>query len=386
MTVRDLRTAALPIVRSDTVRSSAGGVMVRTTPGSPESVDLIVLDSHGRDLSPTAAQAVERVLARQEFRRAFPGEIGELMSPARAIEDYTQAVLRVVDVTGVREAGLKVVVDTAGGTSSLILPTLLGDLGISLMTVNARLDRSQPTETERSRAESLEQLASLVASSHADVGVRVDPTGERLSLVDETGRVFDDGRALLVMLDLVAAERRHGTVALPVTITRVAEQVTAFHQVGVTWTRTSPDDLARVAASPGLVFGGDGRGGFVVPEVGSSPDALATVVRLLGLVARTQLTLSAIDRRIPEAHVVRHRLDTPWQRKGGIMRAVLEAAGDRTVDHTDGVRVVEPDGSWALVLPDPDAPFTWVWAEAGDDEAADDLAHEWMDVVDRAAR
>jgi mannose-1-phosphate guanylyltransferase/phosphomannomutase len=148
--------------------------------------------------------------------------------------------------------------------------------------------------------------------------------------------VFDDGRALLVMLDLVAAERRHGTVALPVTITRVAEQVTAFHQVGVTWTRTSPDDLARVAASPGLVFGGDGRGGFVVPEVGSSPDALATVVRLLGLVARTQLTLSAIDRRIPEAHVVRHRLDTPWQRKGGIMRAVLEAAGDRTVDHTDG--------------------------------------------------
>ena len=46
------------------------------------------------------------------------------------------------------------------------------------------------------------------------------------------------------------------------------------------------------------------------------------------------------------------------------MRAVVEEAGDRAVDTTDGVRVVEDDGSWALVLPDPAEPITHVWAEA----------------------
>ncbi len=384
--VRDLRTSALPIVRSDTARNSAGGVMVRTSPGVPESVDLVFMDRYGRDLAPEARKKIERVMGRQEYRRAFPGEIGELETPSRAVEDYTQEVLRRVDITGVREAGLKVVVDTAGGTSALVLPTLLGDIGISVMTVNGRLDVTMPTETDRSRAEAMERLGELVASSHADVGVRFDPTAERLSLVDETGRVFDDGRALLVMLDLVAAERRHGTVALPVTTTRVAEEVTAFHNVGVTWTRTAPDDLARASEQTDLVFGGDGRGGFVVPEAGPSPDALATFVRLLGLVARTQLTLSAIDARIPQAFVVRYDLETPWVRKAGLMRAVLEAAGDRMVDTTDGVRVVEPDGSWALVLPDPEAPLTRVWAEASSQEAAEDLADEWTDVVGRAAR
>ena len=46
------------------------------------------------------------------------------------------------------------------------------------------------------------------------------------------------------------------------------------------------------------------------------------------------------------------------------MRAVVEAAGDRDVDTTDGVRVVEDDGRWALVLPDPAEAVTHLWAEA----------------------
>ncbi len=40
-----------------------------------------------------------------------------------------------------------------------------------------------------------------------------------------------------------------------------------------------------------MVFAGDGRGGFVIPEFSPFLDAIAAFVRLLGLVARTRLTL-----------------------------------------------------------------------------------------------
>ncbi len=75
-------------------------------------------------------------------------------------------------------------------------------------------------------------------------------------------------------------------------------------------------------------------------------------MRLIGLVARTQLTLSQIDARIPRAHVLKRDLATPWAVKGLVMRRVVEEAGDRFVDTTDGVRVVETDGRWVMVLPD----------------------------------
>ena len=57
--------------------------------------------------------------------------------------------------------------------------------------------------------------------------------------MDEKGEMVSDDRALLVVLDLVAAERKAGRVALPVTTTRVAEQVCRFHGVEVNWTPTS---------------------------------------------------------------------------------------------------------------------------------------------------
>jgi mannose-1-phosphate guanylyltransferase/phosphomannomutase len=135
----------------------------------------------------------------------------------------------------------------------------------------------------------------------------------------------------------------------------------------------------------GTLLAGDGRGGFVIPEVGTALDAMAAFVRLLGLVARTQLRLSEIDERIPRAHLGRASVPTPWAVKGQVMRAVVEAAGDRRLDTTDGVRVVEADGSWALVLPDPSEPLTHVWAEGPDECTSEGLLERWCKIVEAAA-
>ena len=380
--VHDLEVAPLPVARFQTREGpAAGGVMLRTTPGDAQSVDIVFLDAQGADLSPAQQRGLERVLSRQEFRRAFPGEIAERTFPSRTVETYARELLRAVDMTGVEEAGLKIVLDTAGGAVSLVLPTLLGRLGIDVLTVNNRLSETAANETMVDRMRDLDRLGELVSSSRADFGVRFDQVGERLALVDELGHLVQDDRALLVVLDLVAAERRGGRIALPVTTTRVAEQVTGFHGTQILWVSTAPDDLTRAAASPDVIFAGDGRGGLVIPEFSPALDGLAAFVRLLGLVARTKLTLSQIDARIPRAHLVRRSVPTPWAVKGAVMRTVMQAASPRHVDTTDGVRVVEEDGRWALVLPDPAEAVTHIWAEGSGAGEATELLTSWVDVV-----
>ena len=264
--VRDLEAVPLTVARFETGREdSAGGVYIRTTLGDPQGVDILFLDPDGADLSQAAQRKLERVFGRQEYRRAFPGEIAELSYPPRVVETYTRELLRRVDIRGVREAELKIVLDCAGGVASLVLPSLLGKVGVEVLTLNAGLDEANPTETLAERMRDLERLGELVSSSRAAFGVRFDPVGERISLVDENGELVGDDRALLVMLDLVAAERRGGRVALPVTTTRVAEQVCRFHGVQVEWTSTSQDVLTKAAAQPGR----DLRGG----RPGRLPDA-----------------------------------------------------------------------------------------------------------------
>ncbi|WP_103566161.1 sugar phosphate nucleotidyltransferase [Actinomadura rubteroloni] len=382
--VQDLEACTLPAARFRAAREEcAGGVYVRTTPGDSQSVDIMFFDPSGADLSQAAQRKLERVFGRQEYRRAFPGEIAELTYPARSAEAYTRDLLDRVDTGGVREAELKIILDCAGGTASLVLPSLLGRVGVEFLTRGNALDEITPTETAEQRAAGLARLGELVASSRAAFGVRFDTVGERISLVDENGAVIPDDRALLVLLDLVAAERRGGRVALPVTTTRVAADVCAAHGVEVIWTTTAQPDLTRAAAAPDVIFAGDGRGGFVVPEFGSSVDGLAAFLRLVGLVARAGRPLSRIEGAIPAAHLLRRSVPTPWAAKGGVMRRVVEAAGDAVIDTTDGVRVVDGD-RWTLVLPDPAEPVTHLWAEAPDAAAARDLVDTWAAVVEGA--
>jgi mannose-1-phosphate guanylyltransferase / phosphomannomutase len=386
--VVDLEAQPMPVARFETARSDcSGGIALRTTPGDPQSIDIIFMDSDGADLSQAAQRKLERVFSRQEYRRAFPGEIAELSYPPRVVEAYTNELLRCIDMNGVFGAGLRVVVDCAGGTTSLVLPSLLGKIGFEdVLTVNNRLDESSPTESLAAMRAGLHRLGELVSSAGAAFGVRFDQVGERIALVDDRGALVSDDRALLVVLDLIAAERRGGRVALPVTTTRVAEEVCRNHGVQVDWTPTSLHGLYEAAARPDVIFAADGKGGFVVPAFARSIDGIAVFAQLIGLVARTRLTLSQIGARIPEANLLKRSMPTPWAAKGMVMRTVVEAAGDREIDTTDGVRVIEPGRGWILVLPDPLEAVTHLWAEGNDPDTAQALIDEWATVVERAGR
>ncbi len=376
-----LGMSPVPVARSHVGRNCDGGIVARTAPGKPDSLRLMFLDADGVDIDQRARQDLERIVNRHDIMRTAPTEVGSVSAPMGAVEDYVGAVVSATDMTGVAEAGLRIVVDTAGGTGAMILPTLMSQAEVDVITVNSRLTPNRTTGSAEERSESLRRLGLLVASSRAALGVRISPTGERLSIVDETGRVLSDDRALLVVLDLLAAERRSGVVAVPVTTTRVAEQVAAYHGVHMIWSPTGAQALSKASTAEGLILAGDADGGFVIPAVGRSSDAMAALVVLLGLVARTRLTLRQIDTRIPSTTLLREQIPMPWALKASAMRAVREAAGEAPIDETEGVRIMFPDRAWVLVAPDPSAAAVRMWAESPREHEAHELMAAWRQVV-----
>ena len=129
--VVDLEAQPLPVVRFETAREHYSGVAIRTTPGHP------VLRRHhlprraGRRAVPgRPAQAGARLFP-AGVPAGLPGRDRRAQLPARVVESYTHELLRCVDMSGVREADLKVVADCAGGTTSLVLPSLLGIIGVA---------------------------------------------------------------------------------------------------------------------------------------------------------------------------------------------------------------------------------------------------------------
>src|SRR5690606_9414937 len=174
-----LAAAPLPVARFHPARQDVrGGIALRTTAGDPQSVDIVFMDETGADLSQAAQRKLERVFTRQEYRRAFPGEIAELSFPARAVDTYARELPRCVDIRRVTWGNMKVVVDCADGTASFVQRSLRRQAGVVVLTVNDRLDDAAPTEPLAARRRDLQRLAELVASSRAAFGVRFDPVGE----------------------------------------------------------------------------------------------------------------------------------------------------------------------------------------------------------------
>src|SRR5215213_1458866 len=106
--VDDLEVAPVPTTRFQ-IRSqrSQGGITVRLVAGDSQSVVLRFFDDLGVDISENAARKIERLLHREDFRRVFPGDIGDIGYPPRALEYYTAALVDAVDVPAIRGASFK---------------------------------------------------------------------------------------------------------------------------------------------------------------------------------------------------------------------------------------------------------------------------------------
>jgi mannose-1-phosphate guanylyltransferase/phosphomannomutase len=383
--LRDLRAVTTALVRNDTARYSDGGVVLRTTPGRPDSIDVLFLNSHGGEISSHQREAIERIYTRKEFRRPLPSDIGDIRTPHRVLDDYANDVEAEITMDAIRRAHPRIVLDAGGGPSVGVLSMIMGRLGLDALTVGAAMEEEAAADQAPYREAALRRLSGLVVSSGASIGARLGPTGERLSIVDELGRVIEDGRMLLIMLDLMAASRHSGCVAVPVTTSRLAEEVAAYHGTSVRRIGAGSAALAAAATEPDVILAGDGRGRFVLPALAPGPDAISALMMLLSLMADTDLSLSQLNARIPATSVIARTVTVPWHRRAGAMRAVRLSAEGTEVDTLDGIRVVHDDGSWCLVMPEDDQACLTLYAEAADAKTAERLLDHWQKVVENAS-
>ncbi len=377
MNVLDLEVASVPVTRFLTRQPLAsGGITVRLVAGDPQSVVLRFFDREGIDVTPDAQRKIERLFVREDFRRVLAAEIGDIDFPPRALEQYTAALEDTVDMKAVRAARFKLVVDYGYGSTSFVMPNVLGKLGADVLGVNPYASTSGLINFDRDAHAG--EVSSLVQASGAHLGAVVDPDGEHLTLIDDRGFVLTDGEALLAMVSLVSGHLLGDQLAVPVNVSRAVEELAAVHQVRVLYTKMSTAALMEAASQKGVGFAGSDDGGFILPGFLPAFDAAATLVKLLELLALQQpaTSLSEVRARLPKVHMAHETVVTPWELKGLVMRSLVELSKDRPVELIDGVKVTHDDG-WVLALPDPDEPVTHIWAEGPDNQAATRLAQEY---------
>ena len=185
----------------------AAGIMVSASHNPAQDNGLKVLDAHGLKLDDAVEDELEQLIWQTEQLAGVRNDdLGRMVDASTRLADYL--VHRLGLAESIDAGGLRLVLDAANGSASVVGPQILAATGAHVDVIHAEPDGSNINV--RSGATSPASLAGRVTETGADAGFALDGDADRLIAVDAGGQVVDGDQVLGIL-----ALDRLGRDALP---------------------------------------------------------------------------------------------------------------------------------------------------------------------------
>ncbi len=382
--VLDLGTVPIPVLRHHvrTHDDVSAGIHVRLSPFDQRVLDIRFTDEEGLNQSTSEERNIERIFFREDFRRAYLNEIGSIDYDRVAIENYKKDFLKNVNVERIRKRKLRVVVDFSHGLASDTLSELLTELDVDVLALNARLDETKLAMLEAEFRANRETMGKIVAALGADLGIQLDVGGEKIFIVDETGRALSDETAAALLAELALFAQPGSTIAVPINTSSIFDTIASWHDGRVIRIRHHLHSLMAAAGAADVLMVADTNGNFIFPDFQPAIDGMMASIRLLQYLSRREMKMSEVVNYLPQSHTAREMITCPWAAKGMVMRRLNEEYNGPDVEKIDGLKVQMGEEKWIHIMPNPEKPLFELFAEAGDQLQADELVHQFLAQID----
>jgi len=368
--VLDLRSAPMPVARHF-VRASgaAGAISVRKLPGNSRVTLLEMFDAGGATIDKSLERKVETTFFREDFRRTDPDDLGVIEFASRAMEEYQADFFRLLGTVEVPERRPMIVCDYGYSALAGVLPPMLERLGVESISLNSFNNAKMAPRSPEEVGKHLANIQHIATTLNGEMGVLFTDEGERLTAVDDQGRILDGWVLMGVLATLMARQQPQLKIALPVTApSRLIAHLEALG-IDVCATKLSAPALVRSSITENVRFGADGAGGFVFPEFHAGYDAAFALAWLIALLHQTDGSIGSLVSSMPAFALEHETFACEWDSKGALMRSLADRFADRILDQHDGIKI-EADGGWVLATPDAMEPWIHLYAEGESESTA----------------
>jgi phosphomannomutase len=226
----------------------------------------------------------------------------------------------------------------------------------------------------------LSDLSRLVRTSRADVGFGLDPDGDRLAIVDETGQVLDPDDVLALAVDIVL-RRQKGNVVVNLTTSSAIDDIAKGHGCRVWRSPVGEANVVGLMQARNAVIGGEGSsGGIIFPSIHLCRDSFSGIALLLDAMAETGWTVSQLAAGLPQYYRRNGKRQFEHGVLGQVMQSLEEGFPGAQIDRSDGLKLLFPDG-WVHVRASNTEPLVRIAAEANSNSRLDDLWHRAVDLL-----
>ncbi len=374
-----------PMLSHGVVDRHAGGGVVITASHNPGAYNgYKYKPSNGGSAPDETVAELERHIRRLEAAGGVPLGVGANSAGIERVDlapNYFAHIGKLVDLSALRSAGLKVAADPMYGAGLGMFPHILGGGSTSVTEIHGEpnpafpgIDHPEPIGLH------LTELADLIVSVGADIGIANDGDADRVGLMDEKGRFVTtlETFSLLCLHQLEVLGKR-GPLVRSLTQSVMVDKLAAIYDVPVTETKVGFKHIAPLFQSQNALIAGEESGGYTIREHVPDRDGILCGLLALDLMVRTDKRMSELvdwlfDRVGPHFF---DRIDLafpPEQRDAIVARvqsvdpkelAGLRVKGTRT---DDGYKFILEGGYWMLVRFSGTEPLLRTYAEADSPE------------------
>jgi phosphoglucosamine mutase len=304
----------------------AAGIMVSASHNPADDNGLKVL-SGGRKIDDEVEEELERLLFQAESLHGMTnGQIGRVRHETEPVAAYRASL---VAQGGDAVRGMRIAIDCANGSASVIAPELLRELGASVTVLSASPDGTNINLDSGSTQP--QALAEAVLAGGLEMGMAFDGDADRLIAVDERGAIVDGDGVMGICALARLAERTLRNGILVTTVMSNGGLDRAIGAAGGRVVRTPVGDrhvfeaMERADAS----LGGEQSGHIIFRDLSNAGDGILTGIQLARTLRDGGSTLAegaAQIQMLPQVminSVVRHR--DQWEVDPEFAVAVTEA-------------------------------------------------------------
>jgi phosphoglucosamine mutase len=191
-------------------------------------------------------------------------------------------------------AGWRIVLDTANGSTCATSPVVLRSYGAEVLALGAAPDGININAGVGS--EHPEQLAAMVRTMGANLGIAHDGDGDRCLLCDERGAVLDGDEILTILATHALQQHRLRNKTLVITVQSNLGVDAAITAAGGRVLRTAVGDryVIEGMCAAGATMGGESSGHIICADISPTGDGLVAALKVIEVMLATGRPLSEL--------------------------------------------------------------------------------------------
>ncbi len=247
---------------------------------------------------------------------------------------------------------LKVVVDAGNGMGGVTAVPVYEALGIELIKLFIEPDSNFPNHhPDPTVTENLQDTMAAVLAHKADIGLAFDGDGDRIGVVDETGRIIWGDELMILLSRSILATKPGATIIAEVKCSQnLFDDIAAHGGTPIMWKAGHSLIKAKMKETSAALAGEMSGHIFFADRFYGFDDATYAGARVLEILSKTDKPLSELLADIPPTFSTPElRVDCADERKFEIVAAIAKHfAVTNEVITIDGARILFEHG-WGLV-------------------------------------